>query len=188
MVTIFEKFEIPDPTRPIPEEERGLGPSGELIDYFPEQLKPELIIGKKVDELCYQVGTYGMGGPGFFGLRISNNWLVVALWDAGSWMTAQGRCVQDIFYEDYDRPKPWFEDVDPLVDPLSDRVVGQRIHSVDIQRTSLEIIFADGFDLTISDDPSTRPIMQGSKQPKEFSEEDDLRRAVFLSPTTELWV
>ena len=40
----------------------------------------------------------------------------------------------------------------------------------------------------IDADPATRPVFAGNKHPRAFAPDDDLRRAVFLSPTTELWV
>ncbi len=126
-----------------------------------------------------------MGGPGFFGLRLGAEWLVVAIWGAGDWMTAQARCVQDMAYEDYGRPRPWLVDDDT---ELSAHVVGQRVRSIDVQRHSLRIVLANAFDFTIEEAPDRRPLFEGNKQPRRFNDDDDLRRAVFLAPTAEVWV
>jgi hypothetical protein len=41
---------------------------------------------------------------------------------------------------------------------------------------------------SITESPESRPILEGNKKPRSFERSDDLRRAVFLSPTAEIWV
>ena len=82
--SLIRGYEIPDPTKPIPEEDRGMvGPSGELIPFEPILLEASDVVGRTVDEIVPHVGTYGMGGPGFFGIRLGNEWLTIAIWGAG---------------------------------------------------------------------------------------------------------
>lgn len=127
-----------------------------------------------------------MGGPGFLALELEEAWLVVALWGAASWTTCQGRLVEDMFWKDEGRPRPWIDEESG--DALGPKIVGQIVKSVDVTRTSLRIALSGGYDLTIAEDPATRPIFAGNKQPRAFAPDDDLSRAVFLSPTIELWV
>lgn len=45
------------------------------------------VIGRKVVALSPYCGTYGMGGPGFFGLKFDNDeWLILKLWGADGWL------------------------------------------------------------------------------------------------------
>jgi hypothetical protein len=130
-----------------------------------------------------------MGGPGFFGLRLGSEWLVIAIWGAAEWMSARGRQVGDPFHSDYGRDRPWLADWDRACpDELSVHLVGQSIVSVSIERHALKILFENGFDLTIDESPDRRPIFQGNGEPRRFKDNDDLRRAVFLAPTVEIWV
>lgn len=183
--SLIYEYEIPDPNRPIAESERGHGPSGELLPFKPEPLSNDDVVGRQVDELKTRVGTYGMGGPGFFGLRLGNEWLVVAIWGAGEWIRANGVLVEDFFNEHYDRPKPW---IDKDGDRLSSSVVGTEISSFEIKRHSMSISLSNGMSLMIDETAEHRPIHEGSKEPRAFMDFDDLRKVVFLSPTTEIWI
>jgi hypothetical protein len=182
MKTIVYKYEIPDPLRPIPQNEHSWGPSGHLIPFTPIPVSAEQIVGRVIDEISAHVGTYGMGGPGFFGLRLGAEWLVIAVWGAAEWMAARERCLEDIDHQEYGRPSPCL----PSDGELEKHVAGQKIRSIEVRRASLCIILDNEFDLTIEESPDRRP-MQGSAK-KKFTEDDDLRKAVFFAPTTEIWV
>ena len=178
------EYQIPDPSRPLPGEVPSFGPSCELTDFRPGTVTPELVVGRTIDEVCTHVGTYGMGGPGFFGLRLGSEWLVVAIWGAASWIEADGRIVEDGFWDTSGRHRPWITDEG---DELTERLVSQSITSFAVAGRSL-VIGVGGVTLTIAESPEHRPILQGNKQPRAFEAGDDLRRAVFLSPTAEIWV
>ncbi len=181
---LIYKYQIPDPLKP-----RELGPSCKLMNFKPEPVAPAAVIGRIVDRISDHLGTYGMGGPGFFGLRFGTEWLVIAIWGAAEWMVAQGRCVGDTFYEKYGRQRPWLHNLSmDSYDELSAHIVGQPAKSIDVQEHSLKILFENGFDLTIEESPDNRPLFEGTKKPRIFQKSDDLRRAVFLSPTDEIWV
>ncbi len=185
MTTIVTKFEIPA-GRPIPTDQRGsLGPSAELIDFEPKQLCSADVVGRRVDKIVPYAGTYGMGGPGFFGFKIGEDWLIIALWGAADWLQVDGRRVGDGFYETDGSPKPWISKEE---DELSSQLVGRVIMSVEIARTSMKIIFDNKMVLSIEEDSRLRPTLAGSRRPRAFEPDDDLRKAVFLSPTAELWV
>ncbi|WP_282048412.1 hypothetical protein [Sulfitobacter mediterraneus] len=179
-------FEIPDQHQPIPEDERGaVGPSGHLLPFMPKVLSAEQIVGRKVDEILTHVGTYGMGGPGFFGLRLGDEWLVFAIWSASEWITVDGLLIQDHFFEDYERPRPW---ITGEADNLSPLLLGSVVTSLELNQRSMRMSFSNGMSLTIDEAPENRPVFQGNKRPREFLEDDDLRKAVFLAPTAEIWV
>jgi hypothetical protein len=66
-------------------------------------------------------------------------------------------------------------------------LVGQFITSFEVGKHSLAVGIG-GRTLSISQSPEGRPLLEGNKQPRSFEEADDLTRAVFLSPTAEIWV
>lgn len=105
---------------------------------------------------------------------------------AAEWMTAQGRSVEDTFFNKHDRSRPWLYRDE--IDDLSDLLIGATITQMDIQRHSMTILFDNELDLTIAPDSVTRPIRQGSEEPRAFLQKDNLRIAVFLSPTPEIWI
>jgi hypothetical protein len=183
---ILTDFEIPDTTRPIPESARGFfGASGELVPFIPTPVTDTQVLGRRVFELSTHVGTYGMGGPGFFGLLLDPEWLVVAVWGAASWIHCDGRMVEDHFFVDQKRARPWIT-LDG--DELSPKVVGSKINAFQVSARALSIGLSSGFELAIEESPQNRPILEGSKGLREFSAQEDLRQAVFLSPTAEIWV
>ncbi len=130
-----------------------------------------------------------MGGPGFFGLLLgSGAWLVVALWGAGGWILGDGRIVEDEWMEKDGRPQPWTASVDYIRDDLTPRIAGRAIADITVGRRSMRIALDDGFTLEIDEAADRRPVYGGSKARRVVSEGDDLRDAVFLAPTAELWV
>lgn len=189
MPNIVDKYEIPDPALLSPDAQRGMRPSAPLIAFHPLPISASDVLGKVVQEVSDCVGTYGMGGPGFFGLRLGREWLVVAVRGAAEWMTARGRNVGDSFHDNYGRPRPWLADwISENPDELSPHLLGGTISSIAVEKHSMKIELDNGFDLTIAEAPDDRPIFEGSKEARRFTTSDDLRRAVFLAPTTEIWV
>lgn len=189
MPNILDKYEIPDPALLSPGNDPGMRPSAPLIAFRPRPVSAHDVLGKVVQEISPRVGTYGMGGPGFFGLRLGREWLVVAVWGASDWMTARGRHVGDSFHENYGRPRPWLADsISENPDELSPHLLGRTISSIEVEKHSMRIEFDNGFDLTIAKAPDERPIFEGSREARRFADNEDLRRAVFLAPSTEIWV
>jgi len=179
------RFQIPDLARPLSSRAEW-APSGALVDFVPTPLVDADVAGSRIDGVSLNIGTYGMGGPGFFGLRLGEQWLVIALRGAGAWMSADGRTIEDMFWSDRGRAKPWM--LEGEGDWLSPRIVGHAIAHVFIERHALRIVLDDSFALSIESDASLRPSFEGNGAPRAFAAEDDLRRAVFLSPTSELWI
>ena len=184
MSSVRYEFRIPDLAKPLPGGGPSFGPSCELIDFTPPTLTSEMVVGRTVDEVGTHVGTYGMGGPGFFGLRLGGEWLVVAVWGAASWVEAEGRAVEDWFWDANGRPRPWITE---RGDELSGRLVGRPVASFTLGKRSLAV-GVGGLTLSIAESSAGRPVLEGNGQPRSFEDADDLRRAVFLSPTAEVWV
>lgn len=184
--SLGSNFKIPDPSQPIPEDERGLvGPSGPLTPFVPNALSAEQVTGREVNEVLTNVGTYGMGGPGYFGLRLRDEWMVIAVWGASEWIIADGILIKDQFFDNYGRPRPW---VTEETDDLSPKLVGAKITAIELEKHSMRISFSNGMSMAIDQSAEDRPIFEGTRRPREFLADDDLRKAVFLSPTAEIWV
>ena len=64
------------------------------------------LIGKKC-AIRYHIGTYGMGGPGFIGIRFKKehkgvSQLVLTLWHAASWITRDGVNFDSLIKKNWD--------------------------------------------------------------------------------------
>lgn len=50
------------------------------------------VIGRNISDVSCYLGSYGMGGPGFFGFKLAkegrypSEWLVLTLWSADNWL------------------------------------------------------------------------------------------------------
>lgn len=65
------------------------------------------IIGHKIIEVSTHLGTYGMGGPWFFGLLLDNEeFLTYAVWSAGNYVIINDRVVE-CHPKLYNKTKPW---------------------------------------------------------------------------------
>jgi hypothetical protein len=188
MTTCVYRFEIPDPARPISAaSDLAIGPSGELAPFEPPPLLAAQIVGRRIEDVNPTAGAYGMGGPGFFALRLGGDWLVVAVWGAGSWMSLKGRPLEDWRSSRANWTQPWLDETDGC-GALCAELVGESILAFDVEKHALRIGISGGCDLTIERDPAARPAFAGDGRPRAFKPDDDLRRAVFLAPTPELWI
>lgn len=91
----------------------------------------------------------------------------------------------DSHHERNGTPVPW---ISTKGDELSPLLVGRTVASLSITKTTMALGFGDDVFLRIEDESTSRPIYEGTKQARAFEETDDLRSAVFLSPTPEIWV
>jgi hypothetical protein len=179
-------FQVPDPERRYPSQDRPHpGPSAPLLAFVPEPLDPAAVVGSTIDAWTPHAGTYGMGGPGFLGLRVGAGWLVVALWGAPSWFRLNGRPLEDDFWDKHGRERPWLSEFEPAPDNL---FVGRRVVAISVERTSMTLTLDGGGVLELSPDPDDRPAFEGTGEKREIGPEDDLRSVVFVAPTDELWI
>ena len=64
------------------------------------------IKGAVVREVSFNLGTYGMGGPGFLGFLLEGpasqkrRWLVITLWNAAGWATLDGALIAEALMPD----------------------------------------------------------------------------------------
>ena len=85
-----------------------------------------------------------MGGPGFFGIKLESQWLVISIWGAATWIQANGRIVENPFWEEMGDPKPWdFQKLSEVAD-------GQNITKFEVEQHSLEIVVGNKLFLSIA--------------------------------------
>lgn len=167
----------------IPESQQGpLGPRAELVPFLPQPVAETEVLGRPIDEISQNIGTYGMGGAGFFGLLLGKEWLTIALWGAENWLRFNDRILGNINYVPGDGMAPWDRD------ELTRSMIGRTIVSLRVDRTTMELTLSDGGELRLDAEPERRPIFAGCKSPRVFEDDDDLRRVVFLMPDLPLWV
>lgn len=176
---------IPDLSRPLPPEmQGGLGSDHELMPLRMELPSKAELVGSRINGFSSHLGSYGMGGVGILGLQLDDQWLIICLDGAGNWVEYENRMIEDYFYEDYDRGKPWVTDD---ADEISGKLAGSTIVDFDVQKHSMAIQLDTGSSILIHPDASRRPLFEGTKRERVFLDTDDLRHAITLSPTGELY-
>jgi hypothetical protein len=94
------------------------------------------LVGCRIIEFCSWLGTYGMGGPGFFGLLINlksgvQEYLVYTVWASGQYILLDNRVIEcHLRYNKTHRPwiSSWGgESVEEQWDDLTDIIVGSII-------------------------------------------------------------
>lgn len=149
----------------------------------------ETVLGRVVRDLSTHCGTYGMGGPGFLGLLLDTHgdgpseWLILTLWGAGDWVSANGRWITANL-EQYAQQRPWtsYYGGDNRWDELSPLIVGKRIQKFDVREREFEMVVGD-VRFTLVEDASTRPIFAGSREPRILEPGTDLRQGWILART-----
>lgn len=70
-------------------------------------IETDKIIGRRVIDVTCYLGTYGMGGAGFFGLLLdTNEYLVYTVWSSGEYVIIDNRVV-DCSSDLYEKAQPW---------------------------------------------------------------------------------
>ncbi len=96
---------------------------------------------QKITGFSNHLGSYGMGGPGFFGLLLSNQqYLVFAVWGAGSYVLLNQRVVE-CHPDLYDEHRPWLSNFggDLTWDELSYALLDATIQDVCLSEHELAL-------------------------------------------------
>lgn len=126
------------------------------------------------------LGSYGMGGPGFVGIRLgSSGWLVVRLWGAAGWMRLDGKLLREDFSRDERQQHEPLESLQSLV--------GTRFEGVIVSQEELQIRFS-GRSLTLRRDGSDVPVFRGNGQPKVLDPGLDFAELLLFSRRANLWL
>lgn len=127
----------------------------------------DIFTGRYVIDVSMHLGTYGMGGAGFIGLKFSKTevheeqWLVFRTWGAEDWLLLDNKPMGSTGTEDKFR-----------------EVVGKTFKVKKLNSKSFIFIFG-GKELKIWD----HHIMSGIQSDRKFNRGEDLRDAFVVSPT-----
>ncbi|GAB1858421.1 hypothetical protein MHTCC0001_32580 [Flavobacteriaceae bacterium MHTCC 0001] len=125
-----------------------IGKDEQLLFNRPKLLKQvdkTTIIGLEIKDFSSNLGTYGMGGPGFFGVLLSNGeYLTYAVWGAGNYVIIDNQVVEcnpDLYH----KTKPWVSNFgdDMTWNHLTGYISGGIIIDYTIHDDSCEIIIAN---------------------------------------------
>lgn len=155
------------------------------------------VVGRRIVEWMANLGSYGMGGPGFFGLRLNatdeypEEWLALRLWGADNWLLLDGQWVGG-HPNQYHVQMPLISDFggDESWDRMSERLVGAVIEDMQAERDESVIVLAQGEErhrLEIPKDPGRLPLYGGTMEPHAWSPGEDQRDAWIIAQG-ELWV
>lgn len=108
-----------------------------LCDTTPTQLQ-----GQLVTSVCFHLGTYGMGGPGFFGIELDEQqFLTYAVWGAGSYVLYNVRVLTN-HPSTYSQMRPWVSNfAEHQWDELTEQLVGSRLVSWEFMEHQLQLCF-----------------------------------------------
>ncbi len=156
------------------------------------------ILGREIIAWNHALGSYGMGGPGFFGLHLAasgafpSEWLVLTLWAADNWLLFDGRWVAAHPNQYHiQRPLVSYFGGDEDWDELSEKLLGATIVDANIadniSRLSIE---KDGMahQLEIPDNSSILPSHGGSLTPHEWNPDESHLDAWIISQDSDLIV
>ena len=138
------------------------------------------ILNRRVLDVCECLGSYGMGGPGFFGIKLEKSkkypeeWLVLRLWGADNWLHFNGQII-DCHPEQKKDFKPYGADNVKII------LLANTIKSAVVKVKSCIFKFGNGHVLELKYNPKTRPVYAGNGKPRALCRGDDLNNAWVLT-------
>jgi hypothetical protein len=136
---------------------------------------------------CSFLGSYGMGGPGFLGLRCVKQrrfWIVFTLWSADSWLTLDGKLLESGLLGD--EKKTYAQRGIVSLDTIH----GANITSIEFEpeRAAIQVTKGDALHtLELRRDGTTVPPWRGTGGKKKFGDEEKLEDALVISRRARLW-
>ncbi|MBQ9083474.1 MAG: hypothetical protein IJY28_08250 [Clostridia bacterium] len=109
-----------------------------------EQFGAANFAGSRITDLCPFCGTYGMGGPGFFGIKLEGNfgvrWLTYCIWSAGEHLLLDGRVLEcHPRYSSQYQPLLSPDDYSGSLQSLKEAVTGMTIESIRVSADTFEL-------------------------------------------------
>lgn len=154
------------------------------------------IVGRDVRAWSGHLGGYGMGGYGFFGLRLDPTvdfpaeWLILTLFAADNWLLLDGRwvaahpalwAVQRLLTADFGGDESW--------DDLSPLLIGARLVAATVTDTTARFMLrqgAEGYLLEVPAEAGRLPPFGGTGQPRRWNPRASLRDAWVLAESGDL--
>jgi len=116
-----------------------------------EAFGTEVLKNSRIVEVCACCGTYGMGGPGFFGLKLEGEygtrWLTYCIWSAGEHVLFDDSILEchPKYAEKY-APLIVFDDYLNSLSKLKEMLSDMTIKEVALSKESIEIMLVDSHD------------------------------------------
>lgn len=113
-----------------------------------EQFGIEKFNGSKVVDFSNACGTYGMGGPGFFGLKLhgeyGTRWLIYCIWFASEHILYDDRILEcHPNYSEKYNPVVSFDNHKSDFDALKEQLVNMTVEEVLLSKDSFEVKLVD---------------------------------------------
>jgi hypothetical protein len=106
--------------------------NGKRIPLLSKKGGVKRVVGREIFETSRYLGSYGMGGPGFFGFRLGKKgrypeeWLVLTIWGADNWLLIDKKwlsCTSHLFSSEkcyFDTYETCFSDAEKQTKNLFD--------------------------------------------------------------------
>ena len=113
-----------------------------------EEFGTEMLKNSQIIDVCPCCGTYGMGGPGFWGLKLQGEygtrWLTYCIWSAGEHLLFDDSVLEchPNYAEKY-KPLIAFDNYSSSLSKLKDLLADMTIKEVLLSKESIEIILVD---------------------------------------------
>lgn len=133
--------------KPNPSEIIMLGVPSNIEDFGSETLKNSTII-----DVCTCCGTYGMGGPGFFGIKLhgeyGTRWLTYCIWSASEHILFDGTVLEcHPNYEKKYAPLLSFDNYSNDLQKFRELLSNMIIREIVVLKESIEIILVDSHEI-----------------------------------------
>ena len=167
------------------------------------------ILHRRISDWCNYLGSYGMGGPGFFGMKLAKNesfpeeWLILRLWGAGGWLLIDERwvsafpslfAIQKPLYNEmyffYDKKKKK-QIVLERWDNVSEILINAQITQATIVHNESRIALINNTKehlLEIPKDTSKLPVRGGGGKKKVWNEEESQLDAWVITPNEYVFI
>lgn len=148
-------------------------------------LSKENYCGCTIINTCPHLGSYGMGGPGFLGLKCRQEHksfrIVFVLWAADGWLTLNGKLFEaGLLGEEKKEYKK--RGIIPI-----ETIHGGSVQSVEFagDRATIKVQHADIMHvIELRRDGSAVPPWRGTEDKKVFGNDESLEDAIFVAPQT----
>ena len=168
--------------------------NGKRIPALPEKGGVKRIVGRTILDCSKYLGSYGMGGPGFFGFQLKaksywpEEWLVLTMWSAAEWLLLDGLWLESSFGH-FDLDKCFFKEektnFSEANKQVKDTFTGLTIAEFKLHRKSVYMTLQDDIrvhKLELPSDLKRLPVY-GNDTERKWFEKDKLENGFIVSPT-----
>ncbi len=142
-------------------------------------------VGQPVSRIECCLGSYGMGGPGFLGLRFASGWIVYRLWAAAGWVTLDGKLIQDLMFPEE------LTQFEPCKLTSLNFLIGAQFRCLECDDQQCDLVFERNeseIRLSFRRDGRDVPPHCGNGRTKVFATHERLEDAIVISRIARLWM